>query len=263
MGNFTIFKKAFACIFFIIFPFLISVVCQNTSESPLPLAVTAQTLIFKDKRLAVVYPIIQAFKKSITEDPLNRTGNWVGPEICNYTGFYCDNPPDNASALALAAIDFNGFNLAAPTLQGFIDKLPDLAIFHANSNKFSGSVPDVSNLQYFYELDISNNVFSGSFPTTVISVKDLSFLDIRFNSFSGSVPPQIFDIPLEVLFINDNDLTAKLPENFGSTKVFYLTLANNRLTGPIPRSIGNLNSTLIQVGLVYYCLYIVKSFYIQ
>ncbi|XVF45096.1 hypothetical protein PTKIN_Ptkin02bG0178400 [Pterospermum kingtungense] len=245
MGNFTFFNKAFACISFLILPFLISVLCQNTSESPIE-----QSLVFKDKRLAVVFPIIQTFKKTITEDPLNITGNWVGPDICNYTGFFCDNPPDNASAIALAAIDFNGLSLGAPSLQGFIDQLPDLAIFHANSNKFSGTVPDLSRLQYFYELDISNNVFSGSFPTTVVALKELSFLDIRFNSFSGSVPQQIFDQPLELLFINNNDLTAKLPENFGSTPVLYLTLANNKLTGPIPRSIGNLNSTLTEVLLL-------------
>ncbi|XP_039035045.1 uncharacterized protein At4g06744-like [Hibiscus syriacus] len=228
---------------------------NGTDISPIgppapPSGVSMPRLVFEDQRLAVVYPVIQAFKKTITEDPLNITANWVGSDICSYTGFYCDNPPDNVSAVAVAGIDFNGFHLAAATLLGFIDNLPDLAIFHANSNNFSGSVPDVSKLRYFYELDISNNAFSGTFPTTVFSVKDLSFLDIRFNSFAGEIPPEIFNQPLEVLFINNNEFTAKLPENFGSTPVLYLTLANNHLTGPIPRSIGNLNSTLIEILLL-------------
>ncbi|XVF67536.1 hypothetical protein PTKIN_Ptkin10aG0129100 [Pterospermum kingtungense] len=258
MANFTFFNKALTYISFLLLTFLVSVLCQNSSgtpflSSPPPLAaVTTKPprLIFKDQRLAVVYPIIQAFKSNITQDPLNITGNWVGSDICNYTGFYCDTPPDNRSAIALASIDFNGYHLAAPTLEGFIDKLPDLAIFHANSNNFSGTIPDVSKLPYFYELDISNNVFSGTFPTTVFGIKELEFLDIRFNSFTGAVPPQIFNQQLEVLFINNNDFTAKLPENFGSTPVLYLTLANNRLSGPIPRSIGNLNSTLMEVLLL-------------
>ncbi|KAK8311380.1 hypothetical protein V6Z12_D02G246800 [Gossypium hirsutum] len=207
---------------FLFLYFFVSVLCQNGSDispisSPSPFGVSTQQLIFKDRRLAVVYPVIQAFKATITEDPLNRTGNWVG---------------------------------GAPTLEGFIDKLPDLAIFHANSNKFAGSIPDVSQLKYFYELDVSNNVHAGTFPMTVIGVKDLSFLDIRFNLFSGSVPPEIFNQALEVLFINNNDFTAKLPENFGSTPVRYLTLANNKLTGSIPRGIGNLNMTLIEVLLL-------------
>ncbi|KAE8721764.1 putative leucine-rich repeat containing protein [Hibiscus syriacus] len=254
----TFFNKGFAytSICFLFLPFLLPVISHDGTDigpigSPaLPLGVSTQRLMFKDRRLAVVYPVIQAFKRTITEDPLNRTGNWVGSDICSYTGFYCDNPPDNESAVAVAGIDFNGFLLAAPTLEGFVDNLPDLAIFHANSNRFFGSVPDVSKLRYFYELDISNNGFTGTFPTTVIGIKDLSVLDIRFNSFAGEVPPEIFNQALEVLFINDNDFTAKLPENFGSTPVLYLTLANNRLTGPIPQSIRNLNSTLVEVLLL-------------
>ncbi|XWS69104.1 hypothetical protein CRYUN_Cryun04dG0150700 [Craigia yunnanensis] len=126
--------------------------CHNSFESPVsppPPAVDTQQLVFKDKRLADVYPIIQSFKRTITEDPLNKTGNWIGSDLCNYTGFYCDNPPDNVSALTLVGLNFNGFLLRASTLEGFIDKLYDLAIFHANSNKFFGSVPDVSELSIF------------------------------------------------------------------------------------------------------------------
>ncbi|KAF6143962.1 hypothetical protein GIB67_017570 [Kingdonia uniflora] len=39
----------------------------------------------------------------------------------------------------------------------------------------------------------------------------------------------------------------KLPDNLGSTTVFYLTLANNKFVGTIPRSIGKASSTLIEV----------------
>ncbi|KAL4361461.1 hypothetical protein GQ457_04G002660 [Hibiscus cannabinus] len=257
MENSTFFNKSLASISFVFLLFLLPVLCLNGTDTGRigslarrPYGVRTQRLIFKDRRLAVVYPVIQAFKRTITGDPLNRTGNWVGSDICNYRGFFCDNPPDNESATALAGIDFNGFSLAAPTLEGFVDKLPDLAIFHANSNRFAGSVPDVSKLRYFYELDISNNGFSGTFPTRVMGVKDLSFLDIRFNAFAGEVPQDIFNQALQLLFINNNGFTAKLPQNFGSTPVRYLTLANNQLTGPIPPSIRNLNSTLVEVLLL-------------
>ncbi|KAE8716767.1 cysteine proteinase RD21a-like [Hibiscus syriacus] len=193
-----------------------------TSPAPPP-GVATQRLFFKDRRLAVVYPIIQAFKTTITEDPLNITGNWVGSDICSYTGFYCDNPPDNVSAIAVAGIDFNGFHLAALTLEGFIDNLPDLAIFHANSNKFSGTVPDFSKVRYFYELDISNNGFSGTFPTTVIGIKDSSFLDIRFNSFAGDFQP-----------------TTRTPEELCAvTNLVNLSLSDNFFTkvGPVCRKL--------------------------
>lgn len=207
-----------------------------------------QNLVFADQRLAVVYPIIQKFKSTITSDPLKVTLSWVGSDVCNYKGFYCENPPDNTTAIALASVDFNGFQLSAPTLDGFLDQLPDIALFHANSNNFSGNIsPAISKLRYLYEFDISNNRFSGEFPSAILSMSSLTFLDIRFNLFTGSVPPQLFTKKLEALFINNNDFMQKLPDNLGTTHATYLTLANNKFMGPIPSSIAKALSTLTEV----------------
>ncbi|KAA8545839.1 hypothetical protein F0562_020710 [Nyssa sinensis] len=230
-------------------PYFLCVICTHQcgcEESPPP---QPPPLVFLSQRLAVVYPVIQSFKNTITSDPLGITQTWVGSDICNYTGFYCDILPDNTDNItALAGIDFNGYQLAAPTLDGFIDQLPDLAIFHANTNNFSGTIsPNISKLPYFYELDISNNKFSGQFPMSVLGIKDLTFLDIRYNSFTGSVPPQVFMQRLDVLFINNNNFMQRLPDNLGSTPALYLTFANNKFTGPIPRSIGKAAATLTEV----------------
>jgi hypothetical protein len=220
----------------------------TNSQAPSPSPQKAKTLVFAEQRLAVVYPVIQKFKSIITSDPLGITKSWVGSDICKYRGFYCENPPDNLSATALASIDFNGFQLGAPTLDGFLDRLPDIALFHANSNNFAGTIsPNISNLPYLYELDISNNKFSGPFPTAVLFMNSLTFLDIRFNLFAGSVPPQIFTQNLDVLFINDNNFMQMLPDNLGSSHVLYLTLANNKFTGPIPGSIAKALSFLTEV----------------
>jgi Leucine-rich repeat (LRR) protein len=214
----------------------------------------AESLVFADQRLSIVYPVIQKFKSLITSDPLGVTKTWIGSDICNYKGFYCDHPPDNNSAIALASIDFNGFHLSAPTLNGFIDKLPDIALFHANSNNFVGTITSqITKLPYLYELDLSNNQFSGAFPIAVLGMKSLTFLDIRFNFFSGGVPQQIFTQNLEVLFINNNLLTQTLPENLGissSTHIFLLTLANNKFMGPIPRDLPIALSSLSEVVLL-------------
>ncbi|KAK9112686.1 hypothetical protein Scep_020205 [Stephania cephalantha] len=221
------------------------------TPTPTPTPAQQPPLIFLDERLAVVYPVIQTFKKLITSDPLNVTKTWVGSDICSYKGFYCDSPPDNQSATALASLDFNGFLLSAPSLDGFLDNLPDLALFHANSNYFSGTVPSkVADLRYLYELDISNNNFTGPFPPSLLMPNNITFLDIRFNRFSGSVPSQIFMKPLDVLFINNNNFIQSLPESLGTTTAIYLTLANNNFTGAIPRGIGQASSTLLEILLL-------------
>ncbi|KAL6982944.1 hypothetical protein U1Q18_016337 [Sarracenia purpurea var. burkii] len=215
---------------------------------PLPPPIGQKPLVFADQRLAVVYPIIQKFKTTIVSDPLGITKTWVGSDICNYRGFYCDNPPDNKTATALASVDFNGFQLAAPTLDGFLDQLPDIALFHANSNTFSGVIStNISKLPYLYELDISNNNFSGPFPTAILSMNTLSFLDIRFNLFTGSVPSQLFTQNLDALFINDNSFMQRLPDNLGNSHILFLTLADNKFTGPIPRTISKAFSSLSEV----------------
>ncbi|KAF7811012.1 uncharacterized protein G2W53_031988 [Senna tora] len=239
----------FFMIIILSFLFVFIPTLNSTIIIPQPDPLIPEILNFLDQRLALVYPIIQTFKNTITSDPFGVTQTWVGPNICNYTGFYCDNPPDNLTALTVASIDLNGFRLAAPSLDGFIDGFPDLALFHANTNSFSGPISaGIAKLQYLYELDVSNNMLSGTFPAeAVLNSRSLTFLDIRFNLFYGSVPPGIFVKRLDVLFINDNDFVQRLPENLGETSVYYLTLANNNFTGPIPRSIGKASETLMEV----------------
>ncbi|XP_068657217.1 uncharacterized protein At4g06744-like [Aristolochia californica] len=205
---------------------------------------------FEDIKLFRLYPVIQILKSRITSDPFNITGTWVGPDICGkYKGFFCDSPPYNLSAKTVASIDFNGFQLGAPSVTEFIEQFIDLALFHANSNKFKGTIsPGIANLPFLYELDVSNNLLSGSFPTAVFGISRLSFLDIRFNFFSGTVPKQLFTLNnVEVIFINNNNFMQRLPDNLGSSTVSYLTLANNKFTGTIPRSICNASRTLIEV----------------
>lgn len=211
---------------------------------------------FENQKLAALYSVIQTFKRTITSDPLGVTSTWVGTKICDsadngtaYKGFFCDHPPDSPPGTrTVASIDFNGFHLRAPTLAGFIDAFPDLALFHANSNSFSGNVPDLTGLPYFYELDLSNNAFSGSFPDTVVPLGNLLFLDLRFNGFSGSVPAPVFALSVEALFLNNNGFSGDIPDSaFGSTTAEYLVVANNQFTGPIPRSIFNVSGTLSEV----------------
>uniref|UniRef100_A0A0E0PFH0 Leucine-rich repeat-containing N-terminal plant-type domain-containing protein n=1 Tax=Oryza rufipogon TaxID=4529 RepID=A0A0E0PFH0_ORYRU len=217
---------------------------------------------FLNENLQALYPVIQAFKATITSDPRGVTASWVGPNLCDsyfggdmYKGFYCEHPPappgattpkDNTT-LTIASIDFNGYGLGAPSLAGFVDAFPDLALFHANSNNFSGEVPDLTGLPYFYELDLSNNNFSGAFPATVVPLGRLLFLDLRFNRFVGTVPPPVFDLTVVALFLNNNGFYGNIPDNFGSTTAEYLVVANNQFTGPIPRSIYNTSANLSEV----------------
>lgn len=209
---------------------------------------------FENLKQYNAYLVIQRFKKTIASDPKHIMKTWCGPHVCDYKGFKCDVPPGTYER-TIASVDFNGYDIAAPTLCGFVDQLPDLAIFHANTNSFKGVFPDLSHLKYFYELDISNNEFQGQVPVSnIVNIPQLAFLDLRYNSYKGSIPSELFEIKpqdkslrFEVLFINNNEFDDSIPENLGSTTVKYLTLANNQLKGPIPRSIEETADTLKEV----------------
>jgi hypothetical protein len=180
--------------------------------------------------------ITAELKRNITYDPQNFTGTWVGNNYCLFKGFYCDTVPD-LNITGLAGILFNGARFGGRFLNfyRFIRNLPDIAIFHANSNNFSGVINrNLNQLRYFYELDLSNNKFLGGFPSSVIGATNLTFVDLRFNTYRGSVPPSLFNVDTDVLFINNNGFNQSIPAaTFGNTPALFLTLANNKFTGTV------------------------------
>ncbi|CAD6263147.1 unnamed protein product [Miscanthus lutarioriparius] len=205
---------------------------------------------FENERLYRAYLVIQQFRSTVTCDPMDITRSWSGTDLCGgYKGFFCERPP-NVTDRTIASVDFNGYMLRADSLQDFINSLPDLALFHANSNDFGGAVPALGGLQYFYELDLSNNKLApATFPTDVLGLTNATFIDIRFNSFYGELPAGVFcRFPrVQAIFVNNNQFSGSLPDNIGQSPVNYLSLANNRFTGEIPKSIARNAGTLFEV----------------
>ncbi|KAE9607291.1 hypothetical protein Lal_00026318 [Lupinus albus] len=204
-------------------------------------------------RLEKARIVLLNFKKLI-DDPKQYTKNWNEntKNTCKFNGILCAIYP-NTTEYAVAGIDLNqaiiaGHKNTSLSLSGFLDRLPELTYIHANSNNFSGGIPNqITKFPFFYELDLSNNKLVGEFPKQVLEAGQLVFLDIRFNRFYGPLPPQLFQLQIDVIFLNNNYFSQCLPDNFGSTPARYLTFANNLFTGPIPKSIGNASKTLTEV----------------
>ncbi|XP_074313166.1 uncharacterized protein At4g06744-like [Silene latifolia] len=200
-------------------------------------------------RLERAREVILEFKKRIKYDPMNIIQTWQpGRNVCDYTGFKCVFLHEFQQG-GVYAVLFNGYQFDGPNLgvDNFLDKLEDVSLIHANSNKFKGTINDLSHQTRLYEIDLSNNKYTGEFPKSIFSATNLIYLDIRYNQLSGYVPPEIFIMNLLVLFVNDNNFEQKLPDALGSTPAAFLTLDGNRFTGPIPKSIGNTSNTLLEV----------------
>jgi len=204
---------------------------------------------FPNPRLRASYAALQAWKRTaIFSDPSNFTANWVGPNVCAYNGVYCAPLPGSSHEVVVAGIDLNHADIAGYLPASLLLGVPDLALFHINSNRFCGVVPRT--FAHLHELDLSNNRFVGGFPEVVLSMPALRYLDLRFNDFEGSIPPQLFDRPLDAIFLNSNRLRNPIPANLGNSPASVVVLAHNRLGGCIPPSIGRMADTLNEIVLI-------------
>ncbi|XP_052143056.1 uncharacterized protein At4g06744-like [Oryza glaberrima] len=223
---------------------------------------------FPNERLYNAYLVIQRFKSTITSDPKNITATWIGHDLCGettYIGFYCGAPSGRAEKLTVTAVILNGFSLHAPRLQGFVDQLPDLALFHAASNNFGGDIPLLTNLGYMYQLNVGSDMAVQSHrPSDRLGAKgggeiggDLGCItaNIKFKFNIGvnygkgrGIHPGATDA--KALLLNYNNIAGQLPADLGFSKLSYLALANNKLTGPIPSSISHLQDSLFEVLLL-------------
>ncbi|CAN1238884.1 Leucine-rich repeat extensin-like protein 4 [Linum grandiflorum] len=217
---------------------------HDTPPSP------SEILRFQNPRLETAYFALQTWKHAILSDPYNRTANWIGSDVCNYTGIFCWPAPDNASVLTVAGIDLNHANLAGQ-LVNELGLLTDLALIHLNTNRFCGTVPRTFKmLKILHELDLSNNRFAGKFPYSVLDIPKLKYLDIRFNEFEGRIPRRLFDKDLDAIFINHNSFASHLPENIGNSPASVMVLAGNNFHGCLPPSFINMSATLHEVILM-------------
>jgi len=76
----------------------------------------------------------------------------------------------------------------------------------------------------------------------VLKLPQFKFLDLRFNEFEGTVPKELFDKPLDAIFINHNRFKFDLLDNFGNSSMSVIVLANKKFQGCLPSSLSNMSN---------------------
>ncbi|XP_050208017.1 receptor-like protein EIX2 isoform X2 [Mercurialis annua] len=111
-----------------------------------------------------------------------------------------------------------------------------------SDNGISESIPewfwDLSCSSFY--LNLSYNLFSGSFPNGFLHFHNLLFLNLASNNFSGQLPTSIGSISrLETLNVAGNVFSGELPLSLRNcTMLRFLDLSSNRFSGNIPVWIG-------------------------
>ncbi|GJN08085.1 hypothetical protein PR202_ga25973 [Eleusine coracana subsp. coracana] len=82
-----------------------------------------------------------------------------------------------------------------------------------------------------------------------VAVVDLNHGDIAgcLPSELGPIPREIFDRPLDAIFLNHNRLRSPLPENIDNSPASIIVLAENHFGGCLPASLGNMSDSLNEI----------------
>nr|GME20678.1 receptor-like protein 12 [Ipomoea batatas] len=120
-----------------------------------------------------------------------------------------------------------------------------LRMISVGGTQFSGSLPpSISNLSNLSMINLSSCNFSGSIPSTMAQLTSLSYVDFSHNKFTGSIPNFPLSKKLTRIDFSFNGLTGPLSSKHfeGFSKVVFISLGSNYLSGKIPPSLFSLPS---------------------
>lgn len=152
----------------------------------------------------------------------------------------------------LKYLDLHINNLTGP-IPDFLGRMKALTYIDFTNNAFSGPIPSsLAQLPNLQNLILQNNQLTGPIPGFLTRMSSLTEITIGGNNFKGTISPAFSNLPnLAVLDLAQSGLTGSIPDSFGSFKNpnLKLRLSANRLSGPIPRSLGRANMSGIILAL--------------
>ncbi|CAI5940533.1 unnamed protein product, partial [Closterium sp. NIES-64] len=113
----------------------------------------------------------------------------------------------------------------------------------ASWNNFSGSIPSsITRLSQLSVLNFDHTLISGPIPSFIGALKNLDTLSISHSSMSGTIPSTISGLSsLSSLDAANTRLSGTIPSTVGQlASLVYLTIANTNVSGPLPASLGAL-----------------------
>ncbi|GAA0153398.1 hypothetical protein LIER_11646 [Lithospermum erythrorhizon] len=155
----------------------------------------------------------------------------------------------NISSLNTIGLSFNQLSGTLPSNLG--NMLPNLEVLHIAVNLLEGSIPrSISNSSKLQMIGFTSNKFSGPIPNSIGDLRVLKVLNLADNHLTkepsatelGFIDLLSNCINLRNLDLRENPFDATLPRSIGnlSTSLIYLSIRSAKLKGNIPIQIGNL-----------------------
>ena len=124
------------------------------------------------------------------------------------------------------------------------------------NNGLSGSIPSsIGNLTNLSTLILGGNQLSGEIPSEIINLINLTILNLQTNQLTGSIPSEIGSLTnLETLSLLGNQITGEIPSGIGDlTNLIELGLSSNQLSGVIPGDICNQGDSSLDLSNNHFC----------
>ncbi|EOY27942.1 Leucine-rich repeat protein kinase family protein [Theobroma cacao] len=160
--------------------------------------------------------------------------------------------PSMISISNLEELRLWGNNLSG-NIPNFISSASKLRILALEENSFFGLIPNtLGNLTFLERLSLaSNNLITEtsthewSFLSSLANCRNLRYLNLSFNPLNGILPSSISNLStsLHFFYASDVKITGSIPREIGNlSNITTLDLSHNELSGSIPATIGRLRN---------------------
>ena len=113
------------------------------------------------------------------------------------------------------------------------------------NNSLTGTIPsELGNLTNLTFLQLGSNSLTGSIPAELGNLTKLTYLYLGDNSLTGSIPSELANLAdLSTLHLGHNELSGGIPPTLGNlVNLTRIYLNNNSLNGRIPATLGSLSN---------------------
>ena len=201
----------------------------------IPLSILLGSITIKAQCEGDPYGALMNFYESTNGGSWSNNSNWgENCDVCSWYGINCD-VSGNIISISLSRNNLRG------TLPDIFHLLPSLKTLSLSRNEITGEIPfSITSCEELQVLNLGNNEMTGKIYNQIVSLPSIRHVYLHSNRFSGSIPISKTISNLQILYIQNNNLTGNIPPQAGNfSKLSEFLFSNNKISGLLPKEIGD------------------------